>query len=139
MSVDGDVMDMDGDSYEDEWKPWAWPAMYRTGRDLQGASQRVQSARMQKAEKKLMSVRRARLNPMRKARNDDTLRYREQGLNFIRNLIGLPSFAAGGGPAEPNDLSEMVDFVFNELGQDRLFDILQAKLKPKVLHPFERR
>ena len=36
-------------------------------------------------------------------------------------------------------MSEMVDFVLNELGQDRLFEVLQSKLRPKAMHPFELR
>lgn len=53
------------------------------------------------------------------ARMDDML-VQEQGLNFIRNLICGP------------DSSEMVDYLFREFGQDKLFDILAAKLRPRV-------
>ena len=141
MSVDGDDVDMDGDSsYEEGGRPWVWPIMHRAVRNGQSTGQRLQSVRAQKAEKKLAAVRESELNPTRKARNDD-LAIQEQGLDFIRNIT-VPCFGASSSmldSGDSNDVSEMIDFVFNELGQDRLFDILQAKLRPKILHPFERR
>ncbi len=88
---------------------------------------RAASPRVQRAERKIATLREAELNPTRKARNDD-LAIQEQGLNFIRNLISLPSSPG-----------EMVDYIFNELGQDRLFEILASKLRAKVLHPFGRK
>lgn len=60
------------------------------------------------------------------ARMDEML-VQEQGLNFIRNLICGP------------ESSEMVDYLFRELGQDKLFDILAAKLRPRVFEPFRDR
>ncbi|MCJ1405232.1 hypothetical protein MMC11_008459 [Xylographa trunciseda] len=59
------------------------------------------------------------------ARMDDIL-VQEQGLNFIRNLI------CGQGAAE------MIDYIFRELGQDKLFEILASKLRPKVVDAFNR-
>ncbi|KAK1750014.1 armadillo-type protein [Echria macrotheca] len=88
---------------------------------------RAVSVRVQRAERKLAALRDAELNPGRKARNDD-LAIQEQGLNFIRNLISLPSTPG-----------EMVDHIFNEIGQDRLFEILASKFRVKVLHPFGRK
>ncbi|KAK3321111.1 armadillo-type protein [Cercophora scortea] len=126
--VDDDDEDMDALAYEDGTRVWLWPAMYLPAPSL-FASRRSQSQRMLKAEKKLVTLREAEFNPTRKARNDD-LAIQEQGLNFIRNLIGPPT---------PSSMTEMVDYVFNELGQDRLFEILASKLRVKVLHPFARR
>ncbi|KAK0634885.1 armadillo-type protein [Bombardia bombarda] len=120
--------DIDMESYEDDNRPWQWPAMYQPGPPRFEAL-RGQSPRMQRAESKLAALREAELNPTRKARNDD-LAIQEQGLDFIRNLIGQPS---------PLSITEMVDLVFQELGQDRLFEILARKLRAKVLHPFTRR
>ncbi|MCJ1479672.1 hypothetical protein MMC13_008358 [Lambiella insularis] len=57
------------------------------------------------------------------ARMDDIL-VQEQGLNFIRNLIC--------GPGSP----EMIDYIFRELGQDKVFDILASKLRAKVIDAF---
>ena len=59
------------------------------------------------------------------ARKDD-IAVQEQALNLIQNLIC--------GPAA----SEMVDFVFRELGQDKFFDILATRLLPKVPDLFRR-
>ncbi|TEA17798.1 Uncharacterized protein C8034_v012211 [Colletotrichum sidae] len=93
------------------------------------------SAKFRQTEARLAALREAELNPLRKARNDD-LAIQEQGLDFIRNLIG----AAGSGSSEPaNETPDMIDYLFNELGQDRFFDILARKLQAKVLHPTSRR
>ncbi|MCJ1321491.1 hypothetical protein MMC15_006836 [Xylographa vitiligo] len=59
------------------------------------------------------------------AKMDDIL-VQEQGLNFIRNLI------CG------QDATEMIDYIFRELGQDKLFEILASKLRPKVVDAFSR-
>ena len=59
------------------------------------------------------------------ARADDIL-VQEQGLDFIRNLI-----CGVGSP-------EMIEYIFRELGQDKLFDILASKLRPKVIDAFNR-
>ncbi len=61
----------------------------------------------------------------RQARNDNTA-VQEQGLDFIRNLIC--------GPGAP----DMIDYLFRELGQDKLFDILARKLRPQVFNAFKR-
>ena len=95
-----------------------------------------QSVRMRQAEDTLAVVRDAELNPMRKARSDD-LAIQEQGLEFIRNLIGRPG--AGSASESPTETTLMIDYLFNELGQDRFFEILASKLRPKYLHPFSRR
>lgn len=59
------------------------------------------------------------------ARTDD-LAVQKEGLDFIRNLIC--------GPGAP----EMIDFIFRELGQDKIFDMLAAKLRPRALNAFSR-
>lgn len=59
------------------------------------------------------------------ARTDD-LAVQKEGLDFIRNLI-----CGAGAP-------EMIDLVFRELGQDKVFDMLAAKLRPRVLNAFGR-
>lgn len=93
------------------------------------------STRMRQAEDRLSAIRETELNPVRRARNDDVA-IQEQGLDFIRNLIGRPG---PGIPDTTNETTEMIDYLFSELGQDRLFDILASKLRPKYLHPFSRR
>ncbi|SLM33866.1 Armadillo-type fold [Lasallia pustulata] len=60
------------------------------------------------------------------ARSDD-LAIQEQGLDLIRNLI------CGSGAAE------MIDYMFKELGQGKLFDMLATKLRPRVLNARDRR
>ncbi|KAH8714370.1 armadillo repeat protein [Ilyonectria robusta] len=94
------------------------------------------STKLRQAEDKLAAVRESELNPVRRARNDD-LAIQEQGLNFIQNLIGRPE--AGLASETTSETAEMVDHLFNELGQDRMFEILASKLRAKVLHPFSRR
>ncbi|POR31868.1 Armadillo repeat-containing protein 8 [Tolypocladium paradoxum] len=95
-----------------------------------------QSTRLRQAEDRLSAIREAELNPVRRARNDD-LAIQEQGLDFIRNLIGRPE--SGASSETPSETTEMIDYLFSELGQDRLFEILASKLRSKVLHPFSRR
>jgi hypothetical protein len=56
----------------------------------------------------------------------DDLAIQKQGLDLVRNLI------CGTGA------SEMIDFVFRELGQDKLFEMLAAKLRPRILNAFHR-
>ncbi|KUJ08574.1 armadillo repeat protein-like protein [Mollisia scopiformis] len=89
------------------------------------------SKSIQQAELRLAALREAETNPSRKARKDD-IAVQEQGLDFIRNLIGG---AGQGGTAET---TEMIDFLFNALGQDRFFEILASKLKPKIINPYNR-
>lgn len=97
----------------------------------------ARSTRMRMAEDKLNTVREAELNPARKARNDD-FAIQQQGLDFIRNFIGRPG---PGGLASESviETTEMIDHLFSEIGQERLFEILASRLRPKVLHPFSRR
>ncbi|KAF4981194.1 hypothetical protein FZEAL_2963 [Fusarium zealandicum] len=94
------------------------------------------SSRLRQVEDKLAAVRESELNPVRRARNDD-LAIQEQGLDFIRNLIGRPG--AGLTSDTASETTDMIDFLFRELGTDRLFEILSSKLRAKVLRPFSRR
>lgn len=87
---------------------------------------------VQQAEARLAFLREAETNPAKKARKDD-IAVQEQGLDFIRNLIG------GAGPGGTAETTEMIDFLFNALGQDRVFEILASKLRPKLVNPFGRR
>ena len=59
------------------------------------------------------------------SRTDDVA-IQKEGLDFIRNLIC--------GPGAP----DMIDYMFNELGQDKIFDMLAGKLRGKILHAFNR-
>lgn len=56
----------------------------------------------------------------------DELAIQKEGLDLLRNLL------CGSGA------SEMIDFVFRELGQDKLFEMLAAKLRPRVFNAFNR-
>jgi hypothetical protein len=104
--------------------PWAWPALSHIP-----STTTTSSARLQQASVKLTLLRDAELNPARKSRAD-TLAIQEQGLGFIRNLLMLPT---------PSNQTDMVDYLFTELGQDRLFGILADKLKVRVVGAFSRR
>ncbi|ODA80936.1 hypothetical protein RJ55_03896 [Drechmeria coniospora] len=94
------------------------------------------STRMRQAEDRLSAIREAELNPVRRARSDD-IAIQEQGLDFIRNLIGRPE--TGTLSETPSETTEMIDHLFRELGQDRLFEMLASKLRSRMLHPFSRR
>jgi hypothetical protein len=90
------------------------------------------SRSVQQAEMRLAALRDAETNPARKARKDD-IAVQEQGLDFIRNFI------SGAGHGGTNETTEMIDFLLNALGQDRVFEILASKLRPKLINPFSRR
>lgn len=64
-------------------------------------------------------------NSINQSRTDD-LAIQKEGLDFIRNLIC--------GPNAP----DMIDYMFSELGQDKIFDMLAGKLRGKVLHAYNR-
>ena len=49
-----------------------------------------------------------------------------EGLDLLRNILA--------GPAA----HEMIDHIFRELGQDKLFELLANKLRPRVLNAFNR-
>jgi hypothetical protein len=74
---------------------------------------------------RLAALKDAETNPLKKARRDDVA-VQEQALDFIRNLI------CGQGS------SEMIDILFSGLGEDRIFDILASKLRPKVVNAYGR-
>ncbi|KAK6226301.1 armadillo repeat protein [Colletotrichum tabaci] len=124
--------DLDGDIEMDQADPLSrsWISSTMPPQDADGRS----SAKLRQAEAKLAALREAEINPLRKARNDD-LAIQEQGLDFIRNMIGTTS------KEDDNETktAEMIDYLFSELGQDRFFDILARKLQAKVLHPTSRR
>ncbi|KAK1774349.1 armadillo-type protein [Copromyces sp. CBS 386.78] len=101
---------------------WQWQAIHRKGPGFD-------STRMRVADSMLRALREKEFDEVRKAREAD-LAIQEQGIDFIRNLISIPQ--------QPSQ-ADMVDYVFSELGQDRLFDILASKLRVKVLRPFARR
>ncbi|KAK3345230.1 armadillo-type protein [Neurospora tetraspora] len=117
-----EVMDTDDGYAEATDDIWQWQAIHRKGPGFD-------STRMRVADGMLRALREREFDEVRKAREAD-LAIQEQGLDFIRNLISIPNQ-----PAQ----AEMVDYVFSELGQDRLFDILASKLRVKVLRPFARR
>ncbi|KAI0025745.1 armadillo repeat protein [Xylariomycetidae sp. FL0641] len=123
-------MDM-GSSFEQ--RPWLSTSFYKASA-ASGAPSNVRILR--EAEARLSALREAELNPIRKARHDD-LAIQEQGLGFIRNLIG--GARATHSESSTNDTTDMIDYIFTTLGQDRLFEILGSKLRVKVLHPFSRR
>lgn len=68
---------------------------------------------------------RAERRPPSHALTDESA-IQQQGLDLIRNLM------SGSGA------HDMIDLVFRELGQDKLFEMLAAKLRPKVYNAFNR-
>lgn len=81
------------------------------------------------AQAHLAALREAERSPG-KALKDD-IAVQEQGLDFIRNLIGGVN---QGGGADTVGAAEMVDFLFECLGQDRVFEILASKVRSKVIN-----
>lgn len=79
----------------------------------------------QAAEEQLAKLRDLETNPATKARKSD-LEVQEKALDFVRNMIG-------GGTQREEDTTEMIDFLFDALGQDRLFEILAHKLRTKTV------
>ena len=56
----------------------------------------------------------------------DDVAIQKEGLDFIRNLIC--------GDQSP----DMIDHLFRELGQDKVFEILTSKLRPRIMNAFSR-
>jgi hypothetical protein len=81
------------------------------------------------AHARLAALRELETDPARRAKKDD-IAVQEQGLDFIRNLIG------GFNNLSTSETSEMIDFLLNALGQDQIFEILASKLRYKVINPF---
>ncbi|KAI0974855.1 armadillo repeat protein [Xylaria arbuscula] len=133
-STTPDDMDEDVDMgfVDEQSRPWFAGSLYKTASTSPRSDVRI----LQLAESRLEALKEIEQNPVRKARHDD-LSIQEQGLGFIRNLIG--GAHSGNNPDSANDTTDMIDHLLNILGQDRLFSILASKLKPKVLHPFNRR
>lgn len=134
-STTPDAMDEDVDMglVDDHNRPWLASSLHKT---TPAAHTQSDIRILQLAESRLERLKEIEVNPMRKARHDD-IAIQEQGLGFIRNLIGGAHSSSS--PDSANDTTEMIDHILNVLGQDRLFTILASKLKPKVLHPFSRR
>jgi len=121
--------DMEMDQFEDQVTS-AFAGAFGQSSNSRPSSSRSKS--IQQAELRLAALRDAETNPANKARKDD-IAVQEQGLDFIRNLIG------GAGQGNTSETTEMIDFLFSALGQDRVFEILASKLKPKVVNAFSRR
>lgn len=128
-TVDGLDEDVEMDNFEDNMSPGLGSSFGRPSVSRPSSSR---SKSIQQAELRLAALREAETNPAKRARKDD-IAVQEQGLDFIRNLIG------GAGQGSTAETTEMIDFLFNALGQDRVFEILASKLRPKVIHPFSRR
>lgn len=101
------------------------------GRSSSSRPSSSRSKPIQQAELRLAALKDAETNPARKARKDD-IAVQEQGLDFIRNLIT-------GAHGNTSETTEMIDFLLNALGQDRMFEILASKLRPKIVNPYGRR
>ena len=168
---DGDVDDDEHDGNVTAGKmPWsATPSPLQRARFPQTSHERSRTGRLRQAEAKIAALRDLEQNAQRKSVHDDIL-IQEQGLHFIRNLIGPgsvlpvaapspeppvaahtpwpsgssePSSAAvpaaavrGGGSTaivrDPtNDATEMIDYLFNEFGQDQFFAMLLHKVRPR--------
>ena len=61
------------------------------------------------------------------ATSADELAIQKEGLEFIRNLICGPG------------ATEMIDYLFSELGQDKVFELLASKLRTRIHNAYNRR
>ncbi|KAK4167365.1 armadillo-type protein [Cladorrhinum sp. PSN259] len=128
---DDEDMDTETDiTYQEESRPWTWQVLSRDYPTPGLSTVVANSPRIQRANVRLQAVREAELNPARKARNENVA-IQEQGLGFIRNLTMLMG--------SKEEQTEIVDYVFSVLGQDRLFGILADKLKVRVVGAYGRR
>lgn len=66
------------------------------------------------------------LRPLSQRALSDELAIQKEGLDFIRNLIC--------GEHSP----DMIDHLFRELGQDKMFELLTTKLRPRIFNAFTR-
>ncbi|KAK0387983.1 hypothetical protein NLU13_4227 [Sarocladium strictum] len=126
------------DTMEDEAEPLNEPHRWLYIAD--GTLQEFDASlvtRLRQAEDKLAAVRDAELDPVRQARNDD-IAIQEQGLDLIRNLIGRPGSGVGNGDS-PSETTEMIDYLLDQLGEDRLFNILASKLRTRMVGRFSQR
>ncbi|KAF3766239.1 hypothetical protein M406DRAFT_277069 [Cryphonectria parasitica EP155] len=98
------------------------------------AGNQRQTRRLRQAGERVAGLRELELSPVRKVRHDD-LAIQEQGLHFLRNLMGPVHSAAN----SAKDHAEMIDHLFSVLNQDQFFQIIHSKLQLRILHPFERR
>ncbi|KAJ2891217.1 armadillo repeat protein [Zalerion maritima] len=108
---------------------------WRTGSGSYRSRTTDQARLFRHIDSRLSALREAEKNPLRKARADD-LAVQEQGLDFIRNLIGGGESSMSS-TNEVADATAMIDYIFQEIGSDRLFFILLSKLTTKVLHGFQ--
>ncbi|KAH7040510.1 armadillo repeat protein [Microdochium trichocladiopsis] len=88
------------------------------------------------AQLRLSALRTAETSESRKARHND-LAIQEQGLSLIRNLIA--SAHTGSNADGANDTAQMIDHLFDVIGQERLFDIMSSKLRSRVSQPLRRK
>lgn len=110
------------------------PAFLHNSSTIVSSGDQARTPRLRQAGQKVAALRETELNPTRKVRDDD-LAVQEQGLNFVRNLIGPMASATD----SAREHADMIDHLFAVLGQDRFFEIMHSKLQLKYLHPFGRR
>lgn len=87
--------------------------------------QHAMFSRQNENRKPLQDNRDTDRSPFRHGMSNE-LAVQKQGLELLRNLL------CG------NGASEMIDFVFRELGSDKFFEMLAARLRPKVFNVFNR-
>lgn len=88
------------------------------------------------AQQKLNELRSKEASEHRKARHEDVA-IQEQGLSLIRNLIA--SAHAGTNADGANDTAQMIDHLFEVIGQECLFNIMSSKLQSRVSQPLGRK
>lgn len=130
-----DAMDEDVDMTQSgELSRTSISALLQDTSNSQRTDAPARTARLQRAAQKIAEARETELNPVRKVRDDD-LAIQEQGLNFLRNLLGHVDSVTD----SAKDHAEMIEHLFTVLDSSRFFQILHDKLRPKYLHPFSRR
>ena len=131
--VDSNDEDIEMDQFEEQVEAAFTSPFPASTTSRQSSSNNINLSKpIRDAERRLASLRDAETNPSRKAQKDD-IAVQEQGLSFIRNLIG-PT-----GPGASSEVPEMVDYILSTLGQDRVFQILASKVRSKTVNAYTRR
>lgn len=125
--------DVEMDQTGEESKPPA-PAPSQNSSNTASTSGQARTPRLRQVEQKIAALRETEQSSTQKVRDDD-LAVQEQGLNFVRNLIGPIASVTD----SAREHAEMIDYLFGFIGQDHFFEIMHSKLQLKYLHPFGRR
>ncbi|KXJ96954.1 armadillo-type protein [Microdochium bolleyi] len=132
---DDDDDDVDMSASEDHHQSYTTEKAYKSTPTSQLSAAHSEMRLFRQAQQRLNALRAAETSELRRARHND-IAIQEQGLTFIRNLIASATSANADGA---NDTAQMIDHLFDVIGQERLFEIMSSKLRGRVSHQLSRR